>query len=960
MLAANSMLSHYRILSRLGAGGMGEVYLAEDTSLGRKVALKILSAEFTQREDRMRRFAQEARAASALNHPSILTIHEIGQAGDVCYIATEYVDGVTLRKRLAAGRMPPGQAVDVAAQVAGALAEAHAAGIIHRDIKPDNLMIRPNGLVKVLDFGLAKLVEEPGSRTPGPDSETATAAVDTEAGHVVGTPHYMSPEQARGLKVDTRTDIFSLGVVLYEMIAGRRPFEGDTSSHAIVGILEKEPVPLQRYVPEIPEELQRIVAKALEKDREERYQVVKDLQIDLKRLKQKLDLEPRTEPSATAFSTPPPGSEPARAVSSAEYIVSGIKRHRKAAAFSLLALALAAAAVLVYVRRAPALTDKDTILLADFVNTTGDAVFDDTLKQGLAAQLEQSPFLSILADGRIRETLRLMSRQADDRITNEIGREICQRLGVKALIEGSIDSLGSHYVLTLQAVNAATGDNLTRLQVEAESKERVLHELGSAATQLRRKLGESLASIEKYDTPLAQATTSSLDALKAFSMARQKNLEGDFRESARYAKRATQLDPNFADAYRMLSVDSTVLGEMETAHEAAIKAFELRGRASERERLMIEGHYYEFVTGDTERSIESMESATQTYPRYYVAWQNLGVEYWRTGQYEKAVAAYREAIQLVPNAVTYFTLAGSFTALGRLSEAKETCAQAASQRMEGTNGGCHFLLYAIAFVSGDTAETRRQLEWAAAQPDQSFSPNWQRDAATFQGQLRQAREFAGHVLEDMLRRNSKDPAADLVAGMASDQAVAGQCQQAGQDVQGALALAHTVTALESAGFASALCGDATRTLSIAGELAKLRPRDSALNEGYLPCLRALSDTRGNHPASNVQGFAGPAPAGGAFTFAPAFCRGEVYLGQRKGAEAAAEFQKILDHRGWDTLSILYPAAYLGLARAAALTGDLAKSRKAYQDLFAAWKDADPDLPALVDARREYEKVRFAN
>jgi serine/threonine protein kinase/Tfp pilus assembly protein PilF len=916
-LEPGQTLAQYRVEAKLGEGGMGVVYKAYDTRLRRQVALKVLPPENLADPESKQRLMREARAASALNHPNIVTVYEIGSEGGVDFIAMEYVEGRSLAHAIPAKGLPLARALDYAIAIAGALAKAHAASVVHRDLKPANIMVTGEGRVKLLDFGLARRVRLA-------ESETATFTVE---GAIAGTPAYMSPEQARGLTVDARTDIFSLGVLLYEMIAGRRPFDEDTASQAIAAILEKQPIPLAGYVPEIPEELQRIVTKALEKDREDRYQGVKDLELDLKRLKQELDLQ-----SAGENVHPPAGAKPARPVSSAEYIAGGIMRHRKAAGFSLLALALAG--LFFYSRHAPALTDKDTILLADFVNTTGDAVFDDTLKQGLAAQLEQSPFLSILADGRIGETLRFMGRQPDERITNEIGREICQREGVKALIEGSIAALGSHYVLTLVAVNASSSEAIARLQVEAESKERVLHALGGAATQLRRKLGESLASIQKYAKPLEEATTSSLEALKAYSLARQKNLAGHTREALPYARRAVELDPNFAMAHRSLAVYYGSGGEPDLSAESARRAFELRDRVSELERLMLEEVYYVSATGEVDRAIEALETATQTYPRYATAWADLGTWYSQTGQYDKAVAAHRESLRLSPgNAITSSNLAVAFLALNRLADATDAaCAQAAARQADSP--GCHFVLYEVAFLNGEIAEMKRQLEWASVQPNRAIALSWQAQTARFQGQLRHRRELGQRLAEVSPSRNSKAVAAARSASEAAEEALVGQCRQAEDDSRKALELSHVVPVLASVLVAAAFCSDTSRTLEIANEWAKLYPKDNRLNQAFLPSFRALADIRRNHTTTTIQDLHAANPYGGRSTGATSdgltlrYCRGEAYLGLRMGAEAAAEFQGILDHRGWEPFSPAYPLAHLGLARAAALTGDLVKSRKA--------------------------------
>ena len=516
-LSPGTHLGRYEVRALLGAGGMGEVYLAHDAQLDRQVAIKVLPPDVANNQERLKRFVQEARAASALNHPNILTVHEIGEAGSISFIVTEFVEGTTLRSRLTGRQQKMRDVLDVAIQVADALSRAHQAGIVHRDIKPDNIMVRADGIVKVLDFGLAKLVEAPQSSS---DASTRVG-VNTTPGVVMGTSRYMSPEQARGLELDARSDIFSLGIVLYQMATGQAPFDGATTSDVIAAILDREPPAPSRVLPDVPHELDRIVTKALAKDPDERYQVVKDLLLDLKALRRELESEQTL--------APPP------------------RRGRRKRLVGWVGAALAVILVVAWVwfpgRRARALTERDTILLADFVNTTGDPVFDGTLKQGLAVQLGQSPYLNIYSDERVREALRFMGRSPDDRVTKVVAREICQRNGLKALLTGSIAGLGSHYALTLEAVNAQTGDTIARQQVEADSKEQVLRKLGEAAAALRERLGESLASIQKFGTPIEAATTSSLEALKAFALGDEHRSRGAYNDAIPLYRRATELDP---------------------------------------------------------------------------------------------------------------------------------------------------------------------------------------------------------------------------------------------------------------------------------------------------------------------------------------------------------------------------------------------------------------------------------
>jgi eukaryotic-like serine/threonine-protein kinase len=973
-LSPNSQFGRYEILSKLGAGGMGDVYLAQDGRLGRKVALKLLPSHFISDADRLRRFQQEARAASALNHPNILTIHEIGQIDDHPFIATEFIDGQTLREHTALALIKLEEALDVAVQVASALAAAHKGGIIHRDIKPENIMIRDDGFVKVLDFGLVKLTEKRAT-----DSEASTL-VNTDAGVVMGTARYMSPEQARGLEVDARTDIWSLGVVLYEMVAGRAPFEGGTPSDVLSLILQREPVPLVRYSPEVPTELERIVRKALHKDREERYQTVKDFLIDLKNLRQELQFKAELERSASptrsggAVAAMSSGQAVVKIVkqpavqtslveahttSRAEYIVTEIKRHKRAAVLTFAALAVAAAlSIYFYSHRAQPLTEKDTILLADFVNTTGDAVFDGTLKQALAVQMEQSPFLNISSDERVRQTLRYMGRTPDEHVTNQIAREICERQGIKAMLTGSIAGLGSHYVITLEALNVHAGDVIAREQTEAESKEQVLSKLGQAATKLREKLGESLASIQKFDAPVEQATTSSLEALNAFTLGNEKMLAGSFAEAIPFFKRAVELDPNFALAYADLSRAYYDTLQNGSAADYAKRAFELRERASEREKFLISQRYYQEVTGELDKSIEVLELWGQTYPRDFYPRSILSTNYILVGQYEKAIEKGREAISINPNSVVPYSLIGTaFLALNRPDEAKAILEEARAKKLDAPQ--IHQTLYVIAFFQEDQAGMQRQDEWAASNPKGGDMVRYvQGVGAAFDGRLRQSQEHFRRAMELSTQRNAREASAWSAAEYARSEAAFGQCQQTKREVADALAIARGDETLWRSGLALALCGEAAQTGTLISELSKRYPQNTIVNMIWLPTIRAVLETNRGNPAQAIQLLQTTRSFEWGFNDAawPAYVRGLAYLRQQAGAEALAEFQKIIDRKGMVAASPLYPLAHLGLARAAALTGDTAKSRKAYQDFFALWKDADPDIPILKEAQRDYDKL----
>jgi len=989
-ISPNKRLGRYEIRSQLGAGGMGEVYLAEDTLLRRKVALKLLPEDVAKDRDRLARFEQEAFAASALNHPNILTVFEIGEADSQRFIAAEYVDGETLRRRTARSRASVREALDVAIQVASALAAAHKTGVIHRDIKPENIMVRhDDSIVKVLDFGLAKATERSLTQ-PAPDSEATTRAmVNTSPGVVMGTASYMSPEQARGLAVDERTDIWSLGVVLYEMVAGRLPFEGQTTSDVISMILHKEPPALTRLSDLATERLDEIVTKALAKDREERYQVAKDLLIDLKRLKQHLDFESEVERTfapelrTTAEAARPSddvarqsaaqtaavsGAVPTRA-SSAEYIVNEIRRRKLGVGLITLAVVLIAAAVgyFGYFRMRAALTDKDTILLADFVNTSGDPVFDGTLKQALAVQLGQSPFLDIFSDDRVSDALKLMGRAQNERVTREIGREICQRQGLKALLVGSIASLGSDFVITLEVINTQTGDVIAREQIEAQGKEQVLRSLGEASTKLREKLGESLASIQKFDAPLEQVTTSSLEALKAFSLAKEKaTFENNQNEAIPLYKRAVELDPNFAVAYAELSVSYRLSGQPELATEPARKAFELRERAGERERLLISLSYYTDVTKELDKQLEVAELRTRTYPRDYEAANNLGVRYRNLGLIEKSIEEFRESIRRNPKfPSSYMNMARGFVLLNRLDEARSTCGQVLE--MNRDFAACHDILFQIAFIQGDTSAMKQHLDWYAGRPNEYGSLDLQGDVAAFAGQLRKALDFEGRASEMAEARNLKERAAQYASLRALLSAVVGDCRKAREDATTALSIGRTRNALENGGLAFALCGETGQVQALAAERARLDPSDTLLNAVTLPLIRAELELQHGSPSEAVRllqsatqfermDLTSNAPSSSVPRGPwPAYVRGQAYLRQQAGAEAMVEFQRILDRRV--PVSVLYPLAHLGLARAAVLQGDAAKARKAYQDFFVLWKEADADIPILIEAKKEYEKLK---
>jgi eukaryotic-like serine/threonine-protein kinase len=943
-------ITHYRVLEKIGAGGMGLVYKAEDTRLGRFVALKFLPEEFANDPKTLERFRREARAASALNHPNICTVYDIDEQDGRTFIAMEYLEGETIRDLVRReGALPAGRVVTIALQVVDALQAAHEHGILHRDIKPANIFLTKRGVAKVLDFGLAKISRLEVATDDKTESDTG--------GWALGTVAYMSPEQALGKTLDQRTDLFSFGAVLYEMATGVSSFQGDTTGEVFLSVVQKAPVSPGTLNPLLPESLRDIINTCLEKNPDDRYQSAPDVLEDLRQVQ--------------ADSGRPIDQRPSGGVIPAAESTLMSETQRTAANFAkkpwqvftaiaaLVLLAIVGVLALTYRSRATRLGEKDTIVLAEFANTTGESVFDGTLRQALAMDLNQSPFVNVLPPARVAATLKAMNKPASERLTRAVAREVCQRSNSKVYLAGSIAKQGEGYAISVNALNCATDEAVASSEVVAKNRDDAIRMLGECGKQMRRRLGESLPSLAKFNKDLALATTSSLEALQAYSAGLATNDTKGDADALPYYQRAVSLDPNFASAYLRLAISYSNLRQRTKATENYRRAFELRERVSERERFGIESGYLN-DTGETARAIQTWVNWSRLYPNDSTPHLRLGRFYMDSGEAQRAAPAFWEAQRLAPNSmVPYTNLAAAYLMLGRFDEAKAVFDAAKTRNLNSV--GLRYNRYLLAFAEDDRATMQQIVDSAKDKVGyEDRLVTLEADTQAYYGRIAQSRRLQEQAVAAAVRDGAKDRLPYHKAYAAWRESELENKAQARRLAMRALAASGGRDVKELTALALARTGDVVTAKKVADELDHEYPQDAMVQTYALPTIRALIEMNEGHPAVAIEKLKLALPH--EFGYAdfgnmePTYVRGLAYLKIGNASAAAEAFQKLVDNRGKVNNFVTGALAHLQLGRATKMSGKVDEARKHYQDFFGLWKDADPDAAMLKQAKAEYAKL----
>jgi eukaryotic-like serine/threonine-protein kinase len=929
-------VSHYRVLDVIGGGGMGMVYRAEDLKLGRSVALKFLPEELTSDAVALQRFEREARTASSLNHPNICTVHAIEEHEGKPFIVMELLEGETLRTRLAAiepKALPFHELTEIAMQVCGGLEAAHQKGIIHRDIKPANIFRCKLGVVKILDFGLAKLASGTGIEKAEAATPPAASSADilkndlTRTGTTAGTAGYMSPEQVRHEELDTRTDLFSLGLVLYEMAAGQRAFTGETVVDLHEAILHETPIPPRVRNPMLPRGFDALMAKTLEKDREKRYQ------------------------SATALK------------SGLECLVRAanpMKRRALQALIAAVSLALIAVGISRYegYRHRITLAPTDTIVLADVDNQTSDPVFDDALYTALRFGMEQTPYLNILGVDKVFGTLAQLNLPLTTKLTPEVARKVCVRTNSKFVVVDTIADAGVHYTLELQAIECQSGKPVAQVSEEVANRNEIVHMLGIAAVQLRHKLGEPSASLARFNKPLEEALSSSLEALQAGTLGYKRHITGDVKGAIPYYQRSLELDPNLASTYEALGSAYYFLFERDFAIAAFTRAYELRTRMTEPSRLETEFLYYANVTGESEKALSALLQSVQTFPRNVYARVNLSTYLGYLGQPDRAADEAREAARLQPTAVNYVQWVINSIRAGRLNEAQASLSEAPARNSDSLD--IHYRRVLLAFLQDDQRAMQEQWNQGIGRQDAYEFLLWRSNVEEYHGRFRKARELV---------QQASNMAPSAVDVLKKDGYVTALWEAESGDTARAKQIAATVLRTVSSrddklnlALALARAGSNDQARKMADALDKDSPLDTLVQNYHLPTIRAAMKLNENDPAAAIAALQPSLKYELSWNYSfnglyPAYIRGLAYLQLGEGRLAAAEFQKLQDHRGLVGTDVIGALAHLQMARAQKMMGDEASARKAYEDFLTLWKDADSDIPIYQQAKAEYAKLR---